>query len=269
MRKQGKKGRSNIRAGVVCTLLVIVFTASAFGQNFSYTNVAAPPTGEANHAEILHNIYGGTFTQQASSVSGLLVDYGNTSNIVARRVYDFDDEYVTLDVLTDTLEGKVDQIWTDGTVTVTAEAKYACYNQSFGWNGGGTSTANYYELLTDDDIGNGAAVVGIDGDFLWGSWPTDDDKWWDEEGGYWCPWPEEEKWWTYEIKNNDLKDHFVTYKIEGLGGEETVWLLFMEDVHYCQSDHDFNDFVVELSAIPEPATIALLLLGGLFLRRKS
>jgi hypothetical protein len=46
----------------------------------------------------------------------------------------------------------------------------------------------------------------------------------------------------------------------------------MEDLRFYDcppSDRDYNDFVVEIRAIPEPATIALLGLGGLLLRRKK
>ena len=50
----------------------------------------------------------------------------------------------------------------------------------------------------------------------------------------------------------------VTYFVEGLTGvDETVWLLFWED-QPCGGDEDFNDFVVEVRAIPEPGTMLLV-----------
>jgi hypothetical protein len=65
----------------------------------------------------------------------------------------------------------------------------------------------------------------------------------------------------------------VTYFMQGASPTETVWTIFMEDVRFTDgSDKDYNDFVVEIRAIPEPATICLLALGSLALlgrKRKS
>jgi len=44
-----------------------------------------------------------------------------------------------------------------------------------------------------------------------------------------------------------------------VAGGEAVWLLFWEDLPSA-GDADYNDFVVELRAIPEPS--AFLLVGG-------
>ncbi len=275
MSKVGKKRKLKLISYVVAVLGVVVFTVQSFGQDpgFEYSYVAPPPYPEKNHAQILKEIYGGTFTQSG-------VNYSNET-ISALRVYDSDQEEISLNLLTDTLEGKVDQLWTDGVVTVTAEVKFASLHQSFGWNGGGTGTT-YQELLTEEDIGGPGVVVNIDGDFLWGCWPTDRYQWnwhdgdgcyhwWDTFEGCWHPeWPAppNPKWWTLESNNVDGKDHFVTYKITGLGGPESVWLLFMEDLCYSYADKDYNDFVVQLSAIPEPATVALLALGAVMLLKK-
>jgi hypothetical protein len=57
----------------------------------------------------------------------------------------------------------------------------------------------------------------------------------------------------------------VTYFIEGASSSETVWTIFMEDLRLYESDRDYNDFVVEIRAVPEPATICLLGLGTLSL----
>ena len=62
----------------------------------------------------------------------------------------------------------------------------------------------------------------------------------------------------------------VTYYIEGASADEAVWLIFIEDVKLTEgSDRDYNDFVVEIRAIPEPLTIGLLAFGALFLRRRK
>jgi hypothetical protein len=246
----GKKGRYR-NIGSVCAFVILVgvavFEVQAFGDpGFEYSYVGPPPTGEANHAEILHNIYDGAFTKSG-------VNYSN-GTVSAFRAYDTDgNEAVTLNLLTHTLDDEVDQIWTDGQATVTARAKYAGYNQSFGWNGGGGTGTTYHELLTDANLGQDGVTLNVGGDFLWG---------YQADG---------EEWWSLNSENSD-EDHMVTYKIEGLDGlfyeNKTVWLLFLEDLPFSQADRDYNDFVVEISAIPEPATAFMLIAGIAILLRK-
>jgi hypothetical protein len=255
--------------------MVIVSASSAVFGTLSYTSINnSPPSGEKNHAQILHDIYGGTFSPSPSGKN-----YIGSTGIHALRVYDSGNDDIRLNLFTGTPDD-IDQIWADGVVTLTAEVKYAALHQSFGWNGGGTGTT-YHELLTQEDIGGSPVIVNIPhSDFLWGCWPTDRYKWqWDDDYGcnHWWDdyeqnwhrdWSSDHKWWSLNSKNADHKDHMITYKIEGLVGPQTVWLIFMEDLNLCQADKDYNDFVVQISATPEPATVALLGLGVLSLIRR-
>jgi hypothetical protein len=257
-------------SGVILSIFIAI---PAFGD-YGYTYIGSPAPGEASHAQILSQIYGGSFTKTS-------LNYSN-GTISALRVYDHDDAQMSMNLLTPTLTNQVDQIWTDGIATVTAEAKYASLHQSFGWNGGGGTGSTFHALLTDADIAAGTEVtLPIHGDFLWGSWPTQRYEWKKDADNqyYWYDnvdtcwhrdWPQEQKWWSLVSKNPDGLDHFVTYKIEGLGGSATVWMIFMEDLTKSSSDKDYNDFVVEISAIPEPATLFLLAAGvAAVLRRRS
>lgn len=229
-------------APLLAALGLALAAASAWG--YGYTDVNAPPGGEASHLEIMTSIYGGNWTQDG-------VDFYNDAGITVSRVYDNDggDEIIHV-LLGDPTN--VDQVWTDGTVLVTAEAKWAEFNQSFGWNGGGLLGTTYYELLTEDDIGGPAKEIMINGDFVWGISPTPGHPYY----GY--------QWWSKQSLNESPwfgKDHMVTYFVDGLADvEDTVWLLFWED-YPCGGDEDFNDFVIEVRAIPEPSTALLLAMG--------
>jgi hypothetical protein len=55
------------------------------------------------------------------------------------------------------------------------------------------------------------------------------------------------------------EDHMVTYFMENASSTQTVWTIFMEDVRFTEgSDRDYNDFVVEIRAVPEPGSILYL-----------
>lgn len=225
--------------GAACVVALAAQVGLAGGFSYTSFNDGINVPLEPSHSQLLDDIYGGTF--MSTGVGG--VDFTN-GTITASRVFDAGGGLPMLHLVTGGPSG-VDQIWTDGTATVTAEAKFALFGQSFGWNGGGLGTT-YNELLTDADVGGPPVTFMVTGDFLWGIDPTTPNT-----------------WWSMQSNNTDgAGDHLITYQISGLGVPETVWLLFWEDEEVTTSDLDFNDFVIEVRAIPEPATAMLLLMGG-------
>ncbi|MFA5422602.1 MAG: PEP-CTERM sorting domain-containing protein [Phycisphaerae bacterium] len=249
------------RAGIEA-LICLLFIAGAvplyatFG--YSYVNPNPPIQTEKNHAEILADTYGGAFTADGHNFVGS----GASTGITAIRVYDFDSiTYNTTHIYTHE-ETDVDQIWSDGVLTITAYARYAAYNQSFGWNGGGTGGQNYQELVNQSDIGGPGHTFEITAgqEFLWGHQAQSRD-WWESDKKEWWSRDSENSWWGSE-------DHMVTYYMQGAGAGEAVWMIFIEDEKLCDSDKDYNDFVVEVRAVPEPTTIGLIGLGFLALRRR-
>jgi hypothetical protein len=249
--EEGKKGlrrlsgRDAVRIFAIVAAVVLFAISPAFAEP-NYTPVYAPPDGELNHAQILSKTYGGYFMKIGTSVN-----YGNASGIKAWRVYDYDGDDIKLNLLLGSKDD-IDQVWTDGTAKVTAEVKYAGDSQSFGWNQG-MLIDTYEELLTEDDINQPGISIDISGDFLWGYKPDG------------------EEWWSMQSENDLLEDHMVTYQIVGLPDREVgevVWLVFLEDRPLSVADKDYNDFVVEISAVPEPATAFLLVSGIALLLRK-
>ena len=236
--------------------IIIAASSSAFADpGFEYSPVGSPPGGEKNHAQILGDTYLQNFTPNG-------VNYVGNGGITAYRVYDRDDIIYNTTHVYNHLLTDVDQIWTDGAVTVTAYAKYASYNQAFGWNGGGTVGTNFIKLLDQTDLGGpGESFIITEGqEFLWGH-----QAW--SRGWYQT---EKKEWWSEESENSwhAEEDHMVTYYIDGASLTEAVWMVFIEDEKLADSDCDYNDFVIEIRAIPEPATIMLLGLGALALLRK-
>jgi len=227
---------------------------------FGYTSPINPPStpGELNHAQILHNIYNQNFTLDGANGR----DYVGSGGITAKRVYDFDAELAQITHVYNHEPNDIDQIWTDGAVTVTAEAKYATFHQAFGWNGDNGLGTVFHKLVDDTNIGQPGVTFTITAgqEFLWGYQARDNPR---------CPWwqpPYENlEWWSRPESHHHCvgEDHMITYFMEGASSTKSVWTIFMEDVRFTDgSDKDYNDFVVEIRAIPEPATICLLALGG-------
>jgi hypothetical protein len=252
---------------VVCVSMVCSVPALA-----GFTPINPPPVNEATHQQIFSAVYGGNFVP-----TGLLnLDYSN-GTVTATRVHDFPDPSVGLRFeplsLINTY-GSDDQLWLADFQFASAEAKFAVFEQNFGYFEG-EDGMTYHKLFDQSgliyNVSGEANLAEVSGKLI---------RW--ARGG------EDRVVSSRPSDNEDGMDHMVTYLITGLdepmvidgqqvrGQQNSLirWLVFFEDKFQGEEkfDFDFNDLVVEITAlpvIPEPSTLALAALGSVFgLRRR-
>jgi MYXO-CTERM domain-containing protein len=229
--------KSRIAAASILAL-ALAGTASA---TTTFTAVQPPPSGEKSHAQILSQIYGGTFTKASNGR-----DY-SSSTVSAMRLVDSATAAPT-SLTTGVSAG--DAFWSGPASTgLSAKAKYACDNSLFGWVDG-TSGGTFHSLLNTGTL-NSALTFNVSGtirfalkDLTTGRLLTSDPN-----------------------TNPDCKDQLVTYKITGAGITQPTWLLFWEDrtTRDC-ADFDYNDSVICITTnppVPAPAAAGLLGAAGL------
>ena len=264
-----------MKAWLVATIAVAM-AGSALAAPV-YTSVSSPPSGEDSHKTIIETVYGLSVSQ-----SGL--DWTGT-NFTATRIADADTTATMPLALRqpDTAAGPFDdQSWHNGVVSFTAEAKFAAFNQTFGFDYNTSSgmqelfrtTGSGYSLTT------AASGVGTQvGSAVEGLFTLAPLHWMRAGDG---------SSWTNNVQssrvsdNSNGMDHMVTYLITDTRSgpigphSDTTWLVFWEDQR-C-GDWDYNDLVVEFRAegegiIPEPVTM-LTLFGsvvclGRYVRRRT
>ncbi len=227
----------------VILVLFIALTFCVLGlvspAHAAFTTFENPPGVEAYITDILDHVYSVTFDNH--HVQGAAVYTAAGGSIVATRIDDYGVPG-TLDLVSGMLGSGNDQIWTDGIATVSAQAKFAAFNQEFGYDLGGGYVKSF------DAPGGGFSVSGsgvydFPNPSTW-SWVRDG------TGNQWSSDP---------LKNSDGMDHMITYQISGLNDGATTWLLFWEDLAAGGSDRDYNDLVVEVKATVVPVPGALLL----------
>ncbi len=227
--------------GILCILMV---AAAPCAARADMTQVRAPYyQEELDHEEILEGIYGADFVPNGL---GYLTS-GRTGPIAVTRIDDNLLQSAILDSVYARPGDADDQVWGHGEIYARVQARYAGFTQQFGADAG----QGFQPLF--NVTGNGLNVTGqnhvdlSNEAWVWGRRDTDGTN----------------PWYSDDERNRDGLDHMVTYAVDGLDTEMTVWLLFWEDLcgNYnpsSGSDRDFNDLVVEIRAVPEPATLLLL-----------
>jgi hypothetical protein len=207
--------------------------------------------GEATHEQLFEHIYGGDF----------VADGLNFTNgvITAIRVQDYlPGPDGVMDMTNGAADSAADQIWMNGKFTATAEARYANFEQAFGYvlGSSGGSFTKLFDVSGSGFNVSGSTTMAID---LLG------------ETFRWARGGDNGIFTSKDGDNKDDLDHMVTYKIEGLNDGTVTWLLFWEDLNknfwqnegWLSRDGDFNDLVVEVKATAIPLPAAALPAAGM------
>lgn len=220
--------------------LVLASVASLSTAHAGHTIVRPAPASEIGAAEIFSHVYGGSF---AASGSGF-----TNGSITATRIDDVSSSGALLSAIGPGSTGGSDSLWTGGLFEARTLAKFSMNTQSFGTLAGESGGA-FQSLFEAGGFGldvTGSGSIDLTGQTVrWGrSGSTGTHS-------------------SLSSDNLDLRDHLVTYRIDGLGTDDSVWALFWEDMNFgatvgkYRSYADYNDFVLELRGAPDATAIPL------------
>ncbi len=246
------KNRFNVS---VLSVAIALCASGAAMATPTFTTVNNPPAGEKSQAQLLSQIYGGTWTKGANGH-----DYSSGGMTAVRLA---DAGLGTPTSLSSGVSG-TDNAWTGPALTtIIAKAKYAADNSVFGYYDDSGSDHSFHQIFNTSSF-NSPATINMPASFRWvlkdqSTGHTFTSRSSDNVGtGEWC---------------NQSFDQLVTYKIMG-PNNLCEWALFWEDRTKSQcSDYDYNDAVITISAcgpnIPAPGAAALGLMGlGLMAKRR-
>lgn len=238
-------------------LVILAMTfALVPGAMASFTTVLNTTYGpnELNPYEVFNLRFGLGLTGQLDNTNALAGSLGSVLdlNSVSQSFggYTFtrldDTDPNATDLLVPTPYG--DSNWYDGNGTYYARARYAGYQQTLFIVQGATDTpilsinGTAYQYISGPP-GN----FTVNGNFLWGRGTTNA---------------------VATQHSNDPNDPLMTYLVTNNQLGYYAWWLFWED----GIDDDYNDLIVEISAVPVPAAALLGLIGmglSFALRRKT
>jgi len=238
---------SRFNSIVKSAAMAVGLVAGVSSAQAGVTTVQAPIYGgELSIAQILSGVYGETFAASGEDFV--------SAGITAKRMDDFG--IIGPLSTTGAVGSAADEVWQGSFTKATAKARYAGYNQEFGYIDG-ESGGTYTKLL--DVVGNGTAPavtgeavdINVPGLFRLA------------RGG------QNGVFSSKALDNADSLDHMVTYQIQGLAdaGSFVSWMVFFEDLNQIagvqSSDRDFNDLAVELKAavVPLPPAALMGLIG--------
>lgn len=236
-----------IRSSVSTAALALAASSALADPNFT---VVHPNASELTHPQILHNVYGGSWTLSGN-------DYIN-GGLSAVRVADFGFAS-PLAAATGVSAGVNDQAWAGQSIMLTARSKSAGDNSQFGWIDDTAANPAFVPLFNTGSIGASSTIIASS-NFRWALKDLTMNSLFtsrasDNIDGSGAP-----------------RDQMVTYRVNGLNTTDAVYLLCWEDriTGHGSADYDYNDSVIELraAAVPTPGAAGLLGLGGLGAMRR-
>lgn len=229
---------------IKCLAFAGLATVATANAEAGFTKVNAPPDAELSHRAILSYTYGGSFTAITGGMS-----FTNGA-ITATRLEDFG------------AGGTLDECWDGDILSARALGRWAGYEQKLGIVAGESGAGSFQELLSV--AGNG---INVTGSASVKKMSGQEFRFARGGGG--------ELMTSMAADNRGAVDQMVSYRLDGLPGAGTTYLLGFEDLGPgANSDWDYNDLVVEVTtgnavvAVPLPPAVwsglAMLLSGGLW-----
>ena len=223
--------------------------AAAGACSAGYTAVN---TGSSAAVNVVNTVFGGTFwTNTVDLNTGGTRTVGN---ITLTRVHDFGGgSPINLSGSNHTTA--MDQVWTDGVVNATAQARFAGYAQNFGhFDGASGLLAGNFDLNVAV-TGSGFNVSGTGVFDSSVELPGGVTEWrWGRTGNTVQS--------SKDSDNPDALDHMITFFVQRANGPNG-WFLLFEDLNQPGSDRDFSDLGMELTIIPLPAPAFMATAGML------
>lgn len=226
-------------------LLAASAASTAIGQSLTVVNEPWP--GEATHAEMLADAFGGTFTSLGTaegvnyhgSNTNTLTDVGFTNgSFTASRVAD--SGMALIPSLTNLAQGD-DSNFARGSYDAASLGGYSSLTHDLGVIG---SDGEFRALLSSSDAA--ASDHHPDAQFEWAVRSSNGQV------------------FSSDQASNGGIDQMVTYAVYDSNSELVAAVLFFEDWAGGSSDYDYNDFSVLLTLAPTPqaAFLGLAGLGG-------
>jgi hypothetical protein len=242
-----------MKNGMIGAAVVSMCFAGAAFATPQFTTVNPPPSGEKGHGYIFGQIYGGAFSKASNNR-----DYSNGLLLMQRLADSGGSGPTSLTTPTSGLSN--DNQWIGPAATlITAKAKYAAHNSTFGYFDDTKPTPTFVSIFNTSSFDN-PAVIALPAEFRWALKNNTTGKTWTSNP-------------ANNVENGRQLDQLVSYETIGLAPGVREWTLFWEDLSPKDcSDYDYNDSVITIrtyTQIPTPGAAALFGAGAVLLRRRK